>query len=125
MTPVLMDHISPLIELKHWLCRIATMEETSDPPRPINIIEVVLDFKDRISKDVHKIKGKYRGLAKIQLLTIFNNDKQFIQQTAQKYKMFQDKSKLLIFYFTDFLKHIIWIFSKSTVLQILLLPILV
>lgn len=78
--PVLLDQLSPLIELKQWLCQLSVMEQTNARPNPI-LLEPVLEIKAGIVKQAG---GKWRTIAEKQRPLIFSNDKNFLQDTARK-----------------------------------------
>ncbi|CAG9858510.1 unnamed protein product [Phyllotreta striolata] len=80
MTPTLLDQLSPLIELKHWLCRLSVMENPSSAPKPL-LIETVLDIKESILKQT---EGRWKKLAKKQLPHVFPTDRETLHELAGK-----------------------------------------
>ncbi|KAL3288444.1 hypothetical protein HHI36_002889 [Cryptolaemus montrouzieri] len=79
LTPVILDQLSPLIELKQWLSQISITQQPSAPPRPI-LLEVCLEIKEKI---LHQAGGKWKEIAKEQLPVIFNNQKDFLVESAK------------------------------------------
>lgn len=80
MKPVLLDQLSPLIELKHWLCRLSMLEQTAPPSRPL-LIETVLEIKEAILQECGE---KWKKIAEKQLPFIFTNDKKVLQDVAKQ-----------------------------------------
>nr|CAH7759453.1 unnamed protein product [Callosobruchus chinensis] len=80
MKPTLLDQLSPLIELNHWLHRVGLMEQSAPSTGPL-LLEMVLGLKDNILKECG---GKWKKLAQKQLPLVFNNDKEALQEVAKK-----------------------------------------
>lgn len=80
MKPILLDQLSPLLELKHWLCRLSMLEQTAPGSKPF-LLETVLDIKEAI---LQECGGKWKRIAEKQLPLIFTNDKKIIQDVAKK-----------------------------------------
>lgn len=80
MKPTLLDQISPLIELKHWLCRASMLEQTAPPSKPL-LLETLLEIKESIIKECG---GKWKKIAEKQLPNIFTNDKSTLQEIAKR-----------------------------------------
>ncbi|KAF5290976.1 hypothetical protein FQA39_LY14507 [Lamprigera yunnana] len=79
LSPIIVDQISPLIELQQWLYRLTITDQPAAPHKPI-ILEVVLEIQETI---LRSCKGKWKKLARIQLPFIFNRDHQELVETAQ------------------------------------------
>ncbi|CAH1958239.1 unnamed protein product [Acanthoscelides obtectus] len=80
MRPTLLDQLSPLIELNHWLCRVGVMEQSVPSSGPL-LLETVLGLKENILKECG---GKWKKIAEKQLPLVFNHDKQLLQEVAKK-----------------------------------------
>lgn len=80
MRPTLLDQLSPLLELKHWLCRLSMIEQTAAPPKPL-LLETILEIKESILKECD---GKWRKIADKQLPIIFTSDNSVLQEIARK-----------------------------------------
>ncbi|CAG9813787.1 unnamed protein product [Phaedon cochleariae] len=80
MKPILLDQLSPLMELNHWLCRMNMMEQNAAPPKAL-LIEAILEIKDSILKETG---GKWRKMATNQLPTVFTTDKSLLTNIATK-----------------------------------------
>lgn len=78
--PTLLDQLSPLIELKHWLCRLSMVEQTAPPTRPI-LLEPVLEIKESI---LQECRGRWKSITEKQLPNIFTNDKNVLKDVAKK-----------------------------------------
>ncbi|KAB0803780.1 hypothetical protein PPYR_00750 [Photinus pyralis] len=79
LTPVLIDQISPLIELQQWVYRLSVADQPCAPPVPI-LLEVMLEIQDRI---MATCEGKWKKIARQQLPQIFSKNHDDIVQTAQ------------------------------------------
>ncbi|KAK5648659.1 hypothetical protein RI129_003551 [Pyrocoelia pectoralis] len=79
LTPVLVDQISPLIELQQWLHRISVADQPCTPPVPI-LLEVMLEIQDKI---IAECEGKWKQMARQQLSQIFSKNHAEIVETAQ------------------------------------------
>lgn len=80
MKPTLLDQISPLLDLNHWLCRLSVLEQTSPTPRPL-LLETMLEIKEKI---LEECGGKWKKIAEKQLPVIFTNDKRTLTNVAQQ-----------------------------------------
>ncbi|KAL1488056.1 hypothetical protein ABEB36_015425 [Hypothenemus hampei] len=80
LTPTLLDQLSPLLELKHWLCRMSCLQKYASPPKPI-LLEAILDIKEAIMR---QCQGKWRKIAEKQAPVIFNSNKASLQEAARK-----------------------------------------
>ncbi|KAF7273666.1 hypothetical protein GWI33_013613 [Rhynchophorus ferrugineus] len=80
MGPHILDQLSPLAELKHWLCRLSCLEEYAAPAKPL-LLEPVLEIKERI---LQECGGKWRRIAEKQLQYIFSDDRDTLQEAAKK-----------------------------------------
>lgn len=79
LTPVLIDQISPLAELSHWLCMLAAGQQLRRVQRPV-LLEIMPQIK---SKMLEEYGGKWRKIAREQLPVVFSRDKQKLHETAQ------------------------------------------
>ncbi|EFA06630.2 Zinc finger MYND domain-containing protein 10 homolog-like Protein [Tribolium castaneum] len=79
LTPVLMDQLAPLVELKQWLSHVTMGEQVAKGSRPV-LLETVLEVKERI---VAQAGGKWKKLAKEQLPVVFCNDQKTLMECAQ------------------------------------------
>ncbi|KAF2883540.1 hypothetical protein ILUMI_22604 [Ignelater luminosus] len=79
MSPVLLDQVSPLIELQQWLYRLAVTDQQAAPHRPI-LLEVVLEIKNKILEECGE---KWKKIAREQLPNVFTKDRQQLLETAQ------------------------------------------
>ncbi|XP_044265003.1 zinc finger MYND domain-containing protein 10 homolog [Tribolium madens] len=79
LTPVLMDQLAPLVELKQWLAHVAMAEQVAKGAKPI-LLETVLEVKERI---VAQVGGKWKKVAKEQLPVVFCNDQKTLMEYAQ------------------------------------------
>ncbi|KAG5891672.1 hypothetical protein JTB14_020090 [Gonioctena quinquepunctata] len=80
MKPTLLDQLSPLIELSHWLCRVNLLDQSAAPPKPL-LIEAFLEIKEKIIKDTG---GKWKKMAERQLPVVFTTDKSLLYNIASK-----------------------------------------
>lgn len=80
LTPVVLDQMSPLIELKQWLSHVAMVEQVAKGPNPI-LLETILEIKERI---LEQSGGKWKKLAKEQLPVVFCNDQKTLMENAQR-----------------------------------------
>jgi hypothetical protein len=79
LTPVLLDQLSPLIELKQWLSHVSVTEQVAKSPKPI-LLETVLEIKEKI---LQQSGGKWKKIAKEQLPVVFCNDQKTLMEAAQ------------------------------------------
>ncbi|KAK9892225.1 hypothetical protein WA026_019027 [Henosepilachna vigintioctopunctata] len=79
LTPIILDQLSPLIELKQWLSQMTVMQQPSAPPRPI-LLENCLVIKENI---LSQAGGKWKEIAKEQIAVIFNGRKDYLVETAK------------------------------------------
>ncbi|XP_044746819.1 zinc finger MYND domain-containing protein 10 [Coccinella septempunctata] len=79
LTPVVLDQLSPLIELKYWLNRISIMNQPASPPRPV-LLEPCLVIKEGIMRQTG---GNWKEMAKQQLPVIFCNMKEQLMENAK------------------------------------------
>ncbi|KAF5303105.1 hypothetical protein FQR65_LT19046, partial [Abscondita terminalis] len=79
LSPILVDQISPLIELQQWLYRLAVSDQSCAPNKPI-ILEVMLDIQNYI---IQQCQGKWKKVAGAQLPIIFNRNHDKLVETAQ------------------------------------------
>lgn len=82
MSPILLDQLSPLIDLKHWLCRISVSDTSSAPTKPV-LLEPVMEIKQSILKEG---EGKWKKIASKQVSVIFNSDPKELMEVAKRYK---------------------------------------
>lgn len=80
MSPVLLDQLSPLIELQQWLYRLGVTDQPAAPHRPI-LLEVVLEIKNKIHEECG---GKWKKIAREQLPNVFPKNRQQLLETAQR-----------------------------------------
>ncbi|XP_018570966.1 zinc finger MYND domain-containing protein 10 [Anoplophora glabripennis] len=80
MKPTILDQLSPLIELKQWLCRLSVTGQPSAPPKPL-LLETVLEIKEKI---LQQAGGKWKKIAEKQVPLIFTNDQSALQDVAKK-----------------------------------------
>lgn len=95
MKPIILDQLSPLIELKQWLCRLSVTGEPSAPPKPL-LLETVLEIKEKI---LQQAGGKWKKIAEKQVPLIFTNDQNALQDVAKKlvlYFLFIFKNLMLL-----------------------------
>lgn len=100
MNPILLDQLSPLIDLKHWLCRVSVSDTSSAPTKPI-LLEPVMEIKQSILKEG---EGKWKKIASRQVSVIFNTDPHELMEVAKRciYLLF---SILLLLYFFLFTRY--------------------
>lgn len=80
MSPVLLDQLSPLCELKYWLCQMTVSDQSTSVPRPI-LLETILEIKTNI---MTQGQNKWKKIAKSQLPLVFSNDKKELTEIAQR-----------------------------------------
>lgn len=80
MSPTLLDQLSPMIELKHWLCKVSCLQEYAAPPKPV-LLEAILEIKESI---IQQCGGKWKKIAEKQLGNIFTRNKKCLQEAARK-----------------------------------------
>lgn len=78
MQPVLLDQISPLLELQQWLCRATMSEQPAAPHKPV-LLETLLTIRESILKQYN---NKWKKIAREQAPVIFNNDKNQLKEIA-------------------------------------------
>lgn len=79
ITPVILDQLSPLIELKQWISHICLMQQSSSIQNPI-LLEPVLKIRQEI---IAKTDGNWKRIAQEQLSNVFNNDKRALMESAR------------------------------------------
>ncbi|KAJ8972356.1 hypothetical protein NQ317_008766 [Molorchus minor] len=80
MRPSLLDQLSPLIELKQWLCRVSVMQQSAPPPKPL-LLETVLEIREKI---LQQAGGKWKKIAEKQAPVIFINNRDQLQEVAKQ-----------------------------------------
>ncbi|XP_017771991.1 PREDICTED: zinc finger MYND domain-containing protein 10 [Nicrophorus vespilloides] len=80
LSPTLLDQLSPLMELNHWLCQLSVTELPSSNNKPF-LLETILEIKNNILKQGEK---KWKKIAKDQVDVIFCSDKEVLKTTAQR-----------------------------------------
>lgn len=80
MTPILLDQLSPLCELKYWLCQLSMSGQSTAPPKPV-LLETVLEIRNSI---MAQGQGKWKKIAKQQLTLTFGRDKEELMNIAQQ-----------------------------------------
>ncbi|CAG9764398.1 unnamed protein product [Ceutorhynchus assimilis] len=80
MSPTLLDQLSPMFELKHWLCKVSCLQEYSAPPKPL-LLEAILDIKECIMQECG---GKWKEIARKQVGNIFTKNKESLKDAAMK-----------------------------------------
>lgn len=78
MSPILLDQLSPLVDLKQWLCQIALTSTSEAKQNPV-LLEPVLEIKQKI---LQQGEGKWKQIAKKQLPNIFIADQKDIMEVA-------------------------------------------
>lgn len=79
MSPILLDQLSPLIELKHWLCRLSVSDAPCAVAKPV-LLEPVMEIKQSILKEG---EGKWKKIANKQVAVIFNTDPKELMEVAK------------------------------------------
>jgi hypothetical protein len=98
LTPVLLDQLSPLIELKQWLSHVSVTEQVAKSPKPI-LLETVLEIKEKI---LQQSGGKWKKIAKEQLPVVFCNDQKTLMEAAQTSVLAQRICTVFLHFFIDF-----------------------
>ncbi|KAJ8947878.1 hypothetical protein NQ318_010024 [Aromia moschata] len=80
MRPSLLDQLSPLMELKHWLCQLSVVKQSAPPPKPL-LLETVLEIKERI---LQQAGGKWKKIAQKQAPFVFISNREDMQEVAKK-----------------------------------------
>lgn len=78
LSPVILDQLSPLMQLKHFLSQICMGDQPTANSKPI-LLESVLEIKKKI---VSENEGKWKTLAQEQLPIVFCNDQKTLMETA-------------------------------------------
>ncbi|XP_046473343.1 zinc finger MYND domain-containing protein 10 [Neodiprion pinetum] len=86
----ILDQISPLIELKRWLCQLSVMSQPPNAQKPI-IVEMLPEVRSSILAKYHR---KWKKIAKLQSKSLFNNDIEHIKSMAQVLSEAYDLDKL-------------------------------
>lgn len=81
LTPIIMDQLAPLMELKQWLSHISISQQTAKS-RPL-LLETVLEVKEKI---VAEAGGKWKQIARQQLPIVFSSDEKQLMEIAKKYE---------------------------------------
>lgn len=81
MSPILLDQLSPLIELKQWLCRmsVSNTDSSATSTKPI-LLEPIMEIKQIIFKEGD---GKWKKIANQQVSVIFNTNPNEVLETAK------------------------------------------
>ncbi|XP_045460692.1 zinc finger MYND domain-containing protein 10 [Harmonia axyridis] len=79
LTPAILDQLSPLIELKQWLCRMSTGSQQASSLNPI-LLEPCLNIKEGI---MHQTGGNWKQIAINQLPAIFCSEKEQLMESAK------------------------------------------
>nr|XP_022909776.1 zinc finger MYND domain-containing protein 10 [Onthophagus taurus] len=79
ISPVLLDQLSPLIDLKYWLCQLSVSSQPAAPPKPI-LLETILEIKNKILAQGER---KWKKIAKQQLPIVFCTDQKTLMEIAQ------------------------------------------
>lgn len=80
MSPILLDQLSPLIELKQWLCRVS-VSDTSNVTTNSILLEPVMQIKQSILKES---RGNWKNIANKQVSVIFNTDPKELMDAAKR-----------------------------------------
>lgn len=80
MSPILLDQLSPLIELKQWLCRISVSDLSAASAKPL-LLEPVMEIKQAITKEG---AGKWKKIASRQVSVIFSTDPKELMDAAKR-----------------------------------------
>lgn len=80
MSPILLDQLSPLIELKQWLCRVSVSDSSTTPAKPL-LLEPVMEIKQSIIKEAD---GRWKKIAIRQVSVIFNTDPKELMDVAKR-----------------------------------------
>lgn len=78
ITPILLDQLSPLIDLKHWLCQVAVSDTQSVQQNPL-LLEPILEIKQKILLEGD---GNWKKIAKKQLPSIFISNQKDLMEVA-------------------------------------------
>lgn len=107
-----LDQISPLIELKRWLCQLSVMSQPPNVQKPVTVEmlpEVISECFSMFTRQLYhscfftsqirssilsKYHRKWKKLAKHQSKSLFNNDIQYIKTMAQVLSEAYDLDKL-------------------------------
>lgn len=81
MHPILLDQLSPLIQLKQWLSRMSISDASVTHASPI-LLEPVMEIKQSIFKEGD---GKWKKIAVQQVSVIFNTDPRELMDAAKRY----------------------------------------
>lgn len=77
--PVLLDQVSPLIELKQWLCQVSVSDPPTATQKPL-LLEPMLEIKQKILSEANE---DWKKIAMEQLPVIFSTDRQELMETAK------------------------------------------
>ncbi|XP_065166951.1 zinc finger MYND domain-containing protein 10 [Atheta coriaria] len=80
LNPIVIDQMSPLLELKQFLFHLSVYNPQSAAKKPL-LMETILEVKNNIIQQGH---GQWKKIAKAQIDVIFCNDKEKLAQIAQK-----------------------------------------
>lgn len=87
ITPILLDQLSPLIELQQWLYQATMAGKPLAMNQPV-LLETILEIKQGI---LNKCMKKFKKIARHQLPIIFNKDKNHLREIAQRYVIYPIK----------------------------------
>lgn len=79
MSPTLLDQLSPLCELKYWLCQLTVANQSAPPPKPV-LLETILEIKTAI---MQQGQNKWKKIANQQIPLVFGRDKKELMEIAQ------------------------------------------
>lgn len=80
LSPILVDQISPLIELQQWLYHISVADQPPAPNKPV-LLEIILEIKQNI---LGQCKSKWKQIARDQLPIIFSKNRDELMETAKR-----------------------------------------
>lgn len=80
LSPILVDQISPLIELQQWLYHISVADQPPTPNKPV-LLEIILEIKQNI---LGQCKSKWKQIARDQLPIIFSKNREELMETAKR-----------------------------------------
>lgn len=81
MSPVLLDQLSSLMDLKQWLCRISMTDTSSSATTKPVLLEPVMEIKQAILREG---EGKWKKIASRQVSVIFNTDPKELMEAAKR-----------------------------------------
>lgn len=85
MSPILLDQLSPLIQLKQWLCRISVSDASAVATAKSVLLEPIMEIKQSILKEGD---GKWKKIANQQVSIIFNIDPKELMDVAKRYYLY-------------------------------------